>query len=44
MLEKLKNDSEDLITLIEIGLEENDESLVEEIQVKGMKSLSFKPF
>lgn len=32
MLEKLKNDSEDLITLIEIGLEENDESLVEEIQ------------
>lgn len=32
MLDKIKKDSEDLITLIEIGLEEKDESLIEEIQ------------
>jgi peptide chain release factor 2 len=32
MIEKLKNDSEDLITLIQIGLEEKDEGLIGEIQ------------
>lgn len=32
LLTKLNNDGEDLITLVEIGLEEKDENLIEEIQ------------
>ncbi len=32
LLTKLNNDGDDLITLVEIGLEEKDENLIEEIQ------------
>ena len=33
VLDRLVNDGEDLITLVELGLEEKDESVLEEVQI-----------
>lgn len=41
LLLKLKNDSEDLLTLVEIGLDEKDDSLIDEIQ-NGLNELTVR--